>query len=269
MIKILTGWSNPGGSTTAHINLCKLFNEGGLECKLYGPHEWHLDKVPSGKLQDVNIQPTDSVIVHFLDLDFKPRCKKIIYSCHETNLKPIRTTYWNVYDYVHYVSESQRKWHNRDSINWDQINYPSVIIPNVLDDLKPNPKGKETFAGIIGSVDCHKQTHLSIQRALEDGHDKIVLCGELSDPYYWEERIRPLEDKHPGKIFHIGYQENKQNMYDCLHEVYHSSLRETFNLVKAECQLTNTKYNGLPSADTDGEYWPKEKILEAWKQVLL
>jgi hypothetical protein len=260
MIKILTGWSNPGGSTTAHINLCKLFNANGMPCGLWGPHEWHLNKVPGGLLKDVHTSETDTLIYHFLESPIKPKVHKLIYSCHETNIKPIRSFDYTMFDTIHFVSEGQRKWHN--------INCNSVVIPNVLDDLVPNPKGKEVIAGVIGSIDCHKQSHLSVQRALEDGYPQIVLCGALSDPYYWEERIKPLVDKHPGRIFHIGYRENKQKMYDCFHEVYHSSLRETYNLVKAECILTNTKYNGLATADTDGEVWNNQDILNAWKKIL-
>lgn len=260
MIKILTGWSNPGGSTTAHINLCNLFNINGLECKLYGPQEWHLTQCSGDLLSNVQFDKNDTIICHYLDLPFKPTTHKLIYSCHETNIKPIRSFDYTMFDTIHFVSEGQRNWHN--------INYNSVVIPNVLDNLKPNNKKERKIAGIIGSIDPHKQTHISIQRALDDGYKTIVLCGGLSDPYYWEERIKPLEQKYPGTIFHIGYTEDKQRMYDNIHEVYHSSLRETFNLVKAECQLTNTKYNGLSTADTDGEIWSNERILEAWKRIL-
>ena len=39
MIKIITGWSNRGGSTFAFINLTNKLNEYGYETILYGPHE--------------------------------------------------------------------------------------------------------------------------------------------------------------------------------------------------------------------------------------
>ena len=50
-IKILSGWSNVGGSTTAFINLCNLLNSEGYDCTFYGPHDWHIDKCKSGKLE--------------------------------------------------------------------------------------------------------------------------------------------------------------------------------------------------------------------------
>ena len=44
MIKILTGYSEKGGSTTALINLTNKFNEANIDCTLYGPHNWHLNQ---------------------------------------------------------------------------------------------------------------------------------------------------------------------------------------------------------------------------------
>ena len=55
MIKICTGWSNPGGSTTAFINLCNLFNESGHECTMYGPHDWHLTKCKGDNINNEDI----------------------------------------------------------------------------------------------------------------------------------------------------------------------------------------------------------------------
>ena len=50
MIKIISGWSNLGGSTESFIKLCNLFNDNNLECVYYGPHNYHLDKCKSDHL---------------------------------------------------------------------------------------------------------------------------------------------------------------------------------------------------------------------------
>ena len=68
MIKIFTGWSNPGGSTTALINLCNLFNDNGYECVMYGPHPWHLNKCRGAQLQTATTKESDKIIYHFLDV---------------------------------------------------------------------------------------------------------------------------------------------------------------------------------------------------------
>ena len=67
MIKIISGYSGPGGSTTAFINLCNAFNQHGLDCIFYGPHSWHMDKCRSKDIEEFFIERGDSLIVHFLN----------------------------------------------------------------------------------------------------------------------------------------------------------------------------------------------------------
>ena len=52
MIKIISGWSDKGGSTFAFINLTNTLNEYGYDATFYGPHTWHLDKCKSGILDN-------------------------------------------------------------------------------------------------------------------------------------------------------------------------------------------------------------------------
>ena len=66
----------------------------------------------------------------------------------------------------------------------------------------------------------------------------------------------------------MGHEDNKQRMYDRITKVFHSSASETFNLVKAECLLTKTLYDGLDSSESGCELWTKTEILEAWKKLL-
>ena len=55
MVKIVSGWSNRGGSTFAFINLTNALNKAGYDTTFYGPHEWHLDKCKSGRMNEINI----------------------------------------------------------------------------------------------------------------------------------------------------------------------------------------------------------------------
>ena len=52
MIRIITGWSNKGGSTMAFIALTNALNNAGYKTALFGPHTWHLDKCESGMLDN-------------------------------------------------------------------------------------------------------------------------------------------------------------------------------------------------------------------------
>ena len=52
-IKILTGYSDKGGSTVAFTNLCNLLNSSGYDCTFYGPHTWHLSKSKSDLIHNL------------------------------------------------------------------------------------------------------------------------------------------------------------------------------------------------------------------------
>ena len=83
MIKIITGYSERGGSTVAFINLTNELNKRGYDCILYGPHHWHLDKCKSDLIKNLKFDITDRVISHVLKLDNRPNVKKIVLSSHE------------------------------------------------------------------------------------------------------------------------------------------------------------------------------------------
>jgi hypothetical protein len=261
-VKIVTGWSNPGGSTVAHINLCNLFNSSGIDCTLYGPHEWHMGKCDSATHNSYREEEGDVIISHFCTLNPKRlkeyKCRHIL-SCHETNMFPLKQMDLEAYDVIHYVSNHQKKWHS--------VNHPNVIISNVVEDLKPSPLGTGA-CGIIGSVDIHKQTHVSIERAIWDGWDKIFIFGLLTDVPYAREYLEPLIEKHKGKIHYQGHVDNKQKMYDSIDAVYHSSKRETFNYIKHECDKTGVSYRGLDTADCGSQAIDNKDIFELWKQTI-
>lgn len=259
MIKIISGWSNPGGSTTAHINLCNALNQHGLECIFYGPHDYHLDKCKSKRIEEFTSDENDVVIAHFIDIDRKNiKCKKLIYSCHEKDIKPIKSINYSQYDLIHYVSEPQRLWHD--------VEHEYFVCGNILDDIRVNPKRRQA-AGIIGSIDYNKQTHKSIQRALEDGHKEIFLFGNITDQSYFDEFVKPLLSPI---VKHVGYAKSKQLMYDHITDVYQDSISETWGYVKAECILTNTNFHG--SEATDGNFdklMSNTEIVNLWKTKLL
>ena len=258
-IKILSGWSAPGGSTVAFINLCNLFNERGHDCTFYGPHEWHLDKCKAGHLSecpiDYNSEEGENLIVHYLKFPPNlPPQNKVILACHEKDVFPVKeqTPFWT--DIV-YVSNAQMFWQG----------VPGKVIPNVVSPLSPTKNPVLGVAGVIGSIDENKQTHLSIERALKDGYNKVVLYGKITDQPYYDAYVKKYVDEDKAVV---KWQDHKQTMYDSLSKVYHSSRSETFNFVKAECEKTETLYDGLDSAESGAEYWTNTEILKAWEELL-
>ena len=258
VVKIVSGWSNPGGSTLHHIALTNLLNGSGKPCVFYGPHEWHLGKCKSALLPSLKIDVGDILITHFIQLPILEMQKAAIHilSCHETDLFPIRELLTLPYNYIQYVSNSQKAWHD--------VAHPNVVIPPVVEKIKwcaPNKKR----AGVLGSVDAHKQTHLSVTRALEAGYEEVYIIGSKTDRHYYAQVIFPLLSE---KVSMLEHMDDKEKMYNKVDAVFHSSERETFNLIEAECKVNGIPYFGLSSAETDGEILEKKEILERWQLIL-
>lgn len=253
-VKLVSGWSNPGGGTVAHIALTNLLNENGFDCTFYGPHDWHLDKCKGAKLQDLNITVHDYLISHFIQINKTVNAKKHILYCHEKHLFPLAQMDLSQYDTIAFVSNAQKKWQG--------VNHPSVIIPPVVEKFAWE-RPEENFAGVIGSIDKNKQTHKSIKRALDDGYDKVLLFGDITDLPYFNAEVADLVNS--GKAVLMGHSDSREAMYGQVREVYHSSLSETYGLVEGECRLSGIPFNGSSNGQAIVD---KEEIAERWKKLL-
>lgn len=260
MIRIITGHSAQGGSTVAFINLTNALNDIGIDTILLGPHDWHLNKCKAEKLTErkLQISPNDTLIFHFWRLEHRPPVKKVLLSCHEQNVFPLQNINYKIYDKIHFVSETQRQYHN--------IIHPYFIIPNILDDLIKTPLSEKKVVGIIGSIDRNKQVHISIQRALKDGFTDIRIFGMITDRPYWEQEVKNLVDGINVK--YIGFLDDKQKIYDQITEVYHSSILETWGYIKAECELTGRTFHGNSSSN-NAKITNKNDIIDMWKKELI
>ena len=257
-VKIVSGWSNPGGSTAHHISLTNLLNDNGYDCTFYGPHDWHKDKCKSASIQECRLDSEDILISHFIQPP-PANVRKHVLSCHETNLFPLKSIPLSQYDLIHFVSNYQREWQG--------VDHPSVVIPGVIDEiLWSNPSNKT--AGVIGSIDEHKQTHVSVQRAFEDGFDKVLLYGQVSDIPYFNEMIAPLLNSNNVQI--MNYCEDKEQMYGSVEAVYHSSKRECLPTVQGECLRAGVPYFGLEcNMRAPEDYvFDNNKIFSMWEAIL-
>ena len=144
MIKIISGYTDKGGSTTAFINLTNILNNNGIECTFYGNQPWHLDKCKSGKLSDLIVNPDDRIIAHFLQLENRPQAKKVVLSCHEKWWFPVGKIkqYWDEAVFLH---QAHRDYHSDYYGKY-------VIIPNIKEPLiSKNKEDLDLIAGIIGT----------------------------------------------------------------------------------------------------------------------
>jgi hypothetical protein len=254
-VKILSGWSNPGGSTHHHISLTNLLNSKGVNCTFYGPQEYHLDKCRSKMIDKISITPDDILISHFLSVpNDTPTWRQHILSCHETNLFPLKEYDLKGYHTIQYVSELQKDWHG--------IDHPSVIIPPMVPTVEwKSPENNR--AGVIGSIDSHKRPHLSIQAALDDGYEKVFLFGDITDLQYYNAEVNPYVER--GEAVLLGHESDREALYGKIEAVYHSSLRETYGLVEAECKLAGIPFRG---ESNNQPILTKDEIWERWESCL-
>jgi hypothetical protein len=257
MVKIVSGYSDKGGSTTAFINLTNFLNENNIDCTFYGPHTWHLNKCKSGLISDVSYNEDDIVIFHFLDLKIRPNVKKSILSCHEKWWFPVGKIqrYWDTVVFLH---DNHREYHS------DYVG-EFTIIPNLKENLLISNKTElKNVAGIIGTIESRKQTHISIQRALKDKSEKIYLFGHVGEEEYFKNYVKPL--LLPNVVMY-GHTTNKQEMYDMVGKVYHSSKGEVACLVKDECYLTGTEFYGNEETENEVSKLTNDEVLNLWKKL--
>jgi len=259
-IKIITGWSAEGGSTFSLMELCDLFNERGHECYMYGPHDWHLDKCEGARpMTDLKIEKDDILIGHFIPLPAKhPLAKKTILSCHEKAIFKLKEQQIDGYDKIRYVSQDQMFWQG----------IYGKVIPNCMRGVEPSKTPDQNIAGVIGTLCPLKQTHMSVERALKDGCDKVFIYGNINDQDYYNNHIKPILN---DQVIYMGMEMDKQKIYDSISCVYQSnadSQPEAFGRVRAECIRAGIPYHGNKSATTKFELWDEDKIYDAWKELL-
>ena len=269
-VVIYSGWTKSGGSTEAFIELTNALNEAGIDTTFYGPHREHLTRCKSGlcfSLNDLKTVKATTLVSHFCLLPSRQTLpfEKVILSCHETNVYPLTETIVNPADLVHLVSKTQFDWH----LDYSKTKFffkPYNIIPNIIPKIEL-PKGINhmgQYAGVIGSIDRHKQTHVSIQRAIDDGYIPL-LFGAVTDTEYYTTYVFPFIIK--TQAFMMGIVE-RSKMYSSFSRVYHSSLRETFNYVKAECESIGMPYFGMMRNDPQVNYLSKEDVVKEWIKIV-
>lgn len=258
VIKILTGWSNPGGSTESFIRMTNELNNRGFDTMLYGPHDWHLDKCKSDILKnEMTVHPDDIILIHFLDIKKRLPAKKFIYVCHEKNLKPVGEEFHH-YDACVFLHEKHREYHS-------QYKGPSFLIPNLFDsfEVKKHDTNKEC-AGVVGSIDINKRTHVSIQRAKKAEYKRIYIYGEVTDTEYYQECVEPLIDNE--QVIFMGFKP-KSEIYSSIGAVFLSSKSECAPLVLQECYQTKTKFYGYKHFDYDITHDSNDEIIDKWIEI--
>ncbi len=293
MIKIVSGFSIPIGSTVALVNLCNQFNERGYDCLFYGPDKWHLDKCKSADVSDFYPETGDTVIIHHIKLfsvgelyrlpekieQLHQKRKldvlkgmirrhlpgggnhlgiKLILTSQANVLFPLKRINYALFDKIHFADPSQAVYHRITS------NY--FVCPNFSSRLTiPAGRKPDRVAGVIGSIRRESYTAQSIERAFADGMETVILYGYLVDPVYYYSAIAPLTKKYPGKIRYAGFVDDRQKLYDSISDVYRTGSRP-WSSVETECRRTNTRFHGT-GRHTE-ESMTDNQIFAIWKDQL-
>ena len=164
------------------------------------------------------------------------------------------------WDKVSFINENQRKYHSKFTGSYE-------CIPNFKEGLVKNEKSKDVLkvAGIVGSIDENKQTHVSIMRALSEGYEKVILFGNISDQSYYEKEVKPLLSEN---VIEYGFTKDKQEMYDMVETMFLSSRREVASLVKDECETTGTIFRGNFATNHNSENITNDEIFKRWIKIL-
>ncbi|MBN1382078.1 MAG: hypothetical protein JXA41_10410 [Deltaproteobacteria bacterium] len=294
MIKIVSGFSIPIGPTIALVNLCNQLNGKEHHCILYGPDNWHMDKCKSAKINEFHPESGDIIIVHNIALFSvtelyhlqnkieelrkkhisnifkcifskhmhwlrKHDDIKIVLSCQENDLFPIRRLNYTMFDKIHYVHSWQ--------VNYHKLKHDHFVCPNFCNPLRASEHKPGKVAGIIGSIRQENQTDLSIEKALWDGMETVILYGYLKDPVYYYKKIVPLVKKYPGKIKYAGFIDDKQTVYDSISDVY-CTVCKPWSFVKKECLMTSTRYHGPDISAMPEESLTNHQIVNIWEKEL-
>lgn len=257
MVKIVSGFSDPGGSTEAFINLTNFLNKNGVETCFYGPHQFHLDKCNAKLIDSLNCNSKDTFICHYT-YNIPLLGKKKIFSCHERsnffNLNPIVSEV----DYIHFVSEQQRMDHNIS-------NTKTFVLPNLIQEINVQNKPKIKIGGVIGTIFPLKNTHISIQNALNDGCEAVYIYGNIGEQNYFKNEVEPLIDNK--RVFYCGWITDKNLIYSSITDVYHYSVTETWGYIEGECYVTNTNFHKNEKL-TNFHYMPNDEIIKKWIEII-
>jgi len=293
MIKIVSGQSIPVGSTVALANLCNQFNSREHECVFYGPDRWHRDKCRSAHLSDFHPEEGDIVIAHDIRLRSvsdlsdlgnriastrkgdlrsalldgisggfgrkkRPEAFRLVLSCRGDGPVCVGRTAWSMFHKIHFSCEAQ--------VDRRASRHPHFVCPDFVHDLKKPVARPEKVAGVIGSVRPENRLEISIEKALQDGMETVIVYGYMLDPIYFHSKIAPLAKKYPGRIKFAGFVDDPQQMYYSVSDVYRCAARP-WSTVKRECGLTATCYHG-PDSSEAAEAPGNDSIYGVWKKEL-
>lgn len=252
-IKFILGFSDFGGSTLAIVSQAELLKKE-FDVEMYGDAGYFHENYENVKFtSDLKIEPDDILIFHCIDKDERPNCKKCFLYVHEKSIFQLKSRQIKGYDNFIFVHENQKIYHGFDG----------HIIPNRIKhslDLKKYHPPNNNIAGIVGTVQSRKNTHISISKALENNCRKVLLFGNKEDGYF-ERFVEPMLS---DQVIYKGLFLDKMEMYNQFDDLYFFSNEECASLVIGECKVLGKRVFKSEHVD-DFDVLDDDQILEKWK----
>ena len=239
--------------------LCTMLDDIGIDAQFFGQVDWHLQYCKGGLIDEISLEESDTLLVHYAKLDARPNVKRVILSCHETGLFDLKTIHTPFWDVAQFVSEQQADFQGRPD---PYVVIPNYVAPVACKDRNPTPG----VAAIIGNITPAKRTHLSIERALADGFTDIRIYGYITVSSYFKDKVEPL--LADSRVSLMGYENNKSEIYRDVSAVYTSFTAEAYDLVRIECAQLGIPYNSTYPTPPELVMIEKEDYLNAWLKLL-
>ena len=115
-----------------------------------------------------------------------------------------------------------------------------------------------------GSANDKETMPLVIREAISYQIPTLIYNLEVYQNYF-DKYVKPL--LIPNKVIHFGHTTNKQEMYDMVGKIYHSSKGEVACLVKDECYLTHTEFFGNEETENEVSKLTNDEVLNLWKEL--
>ena len=257
-VKFVTGFGSFGGSTVALLEHCRLLRENGFDATLYADGDWHLGRFAgSRRMDEFSPERDDVVVFHHIQPKVRPKCRRSLLYLHEKSLWPLRGRDLLPFDSIVYVSEDQMRHHG----------VPGSVVPNpvsrMVDPVSHSPPGRNV-AGVVGTIQSRKMQHVSIERALADGRDSVLLFGDY-EPGYFNSHIKPLLS---DRVVYMGLvdPDDRMSMYNSFDHLYMFSSEESASLTLGECRLLGKQVFKSDEV-SDYEMVGDGEIVERWRRV--
>ncbi|MES2677053.1 MAG: hypothetical protein V4612_01890 [Pseudomonadota bacterium] len=301
MIKIICPQNIPSNITVSGVALCNALNQNGYEAIFYGLDNWHLDKCKTAPLYKFRVRKSDTIIVlgfpitSYDDL-FCPnkKIRNLYITKRKTLVRVIRFQVKKFYSYLRGLyfrnfcgvklifSASEiadfdlakiAKFYDKVHLSSAELvekNIQNYFICPTIDgaDLKiiPQPKSQK-IAGIIGEICTYKGIDISINQALKDGAEQVIIYGFMQDPVYFYKQIEPIMKSSAGKIKLAGFVQDYQEIFDRISDVYFYPTQKVVSDLPRYCQMASVNFHGNQNV-LKMQHANESEIIKIWTKEL-